>query len=114
MSLLSIEVICDTCDERYGILIESETRNDTRPCDVCPKGTASRAWSVPHVSTEKLSHTIPDAAARGRFDGARVTNGLKRDLAAAKKKTAGDPSAKNYEEVKRTRAEIKKHKAKGG
>ena len=68
MGLLSIEVHCDKCDETYGILVERDKRNEDVLCDRCEGGPASRVWSVPNVSTEKTSQSIPADVAKGRFD----------------------------------------------
>jgi hypothetical protein len=71
MGLISIEVLCEKCNERYGILVDRDKRNDPQLCELCGGGHAYRVWSVPNVSTEKTSASIPDITAKGRFDGLR-------------------------------------------
>jgi hypothetical protein len=110
MAYISIEVICDKCQERYGLLVEREKRNEPQHCDKCGGGMARRVWSVPNVSTTKTSESIPSDVAKGRFDHLRTKQEMRKEVARAKAKYAKDPSSKNAEEVKRTRKENDKIK----
>ena len=105
MSLFSIEVKCEKCDERYGLLVERDQRNEAQLCDKCDGGMAYRVWSVPNVSTEKTSASIPDTVAAGRFDNLRYKQEMMKAAANAKREYAANPTPKNAEEVKRTRKE---------
>jgi hypothetical protein len=108
MGWLSIEVRCDKCSEVYGVLVDREKRNESQPCERCDGGTATRVWSVPNVSVSKLSASIPDKTAAGRFDVLRRGQEINKELAKAKRAYAANPSSKNAEEVKRTRKEKEK------
>ena len=112
MAYLSIEIQCQDCDEISGILVDKEDRNNPQECPVCA-GVAKRIWSVPNVSTEKTSDTIPDAVAKGRFDDIRRQRDMKREVTEAKKAAARNPTPGNKENLKRVRAEKKKLDKKG-
>jgi hypothetical protein len=112
MSLLSIEVLCEKCNERYGILVERDKRNDPQLCELCEGGHAHRVMSVPNVSTEKTSETIPDVTAQGRFDHLRAQQEIRKELATAKKDYVKNPTKENHEQVKRLRKEKKKTEGK--
>jgi hypothetical protein len=108
MGLLSIEVECNKCEERYGILVERDERNEPQLCEKCEGGHAYRIWSVPHVSTEKTSASIPTATASGRFDALREQQAARKEVAKAKREYAKNPNSKNADEVKRARKEKRK------
>ena len=112
MSWLSIDVICDTCEERYPTLVDRDERNTPLPCEKCDDGTATRTMSVPNVSTEKTSESIPDAVAKGRFDVHRRQQELRKELSKAKASYAHKPSTEKAGDIKRLRAENKKLKDK--
>jgi hypothetical protein len=64
------------------------------------------------VSTEKLSESIPDTVAKGRFNHLRDSQEMKRELSKAKQQVArdvdqGKSANKSYDEVKRLRREVK-------
>jgi len=109
MHLLSIETVCDTCETVFGLLVDSTTRNDKRPCTEC-EGTMSRLWSVPHVSTEKTSESIPDVVAKGRFKHLATKQEMRKEVSKAKKRYVADPSSGNADEVKRAKKEYKEIK----
>lgn len=105
MGLLSIELKCNECEEIYGALVDREERNTPQVCEKCHIGLASRVWSVPNVSTTKLSDSIPDVVAKGRFDHQRRQQEARKELAKAKKALSKNPSDKTREEVRRAREE---------
>ena len=112
MSWLSIEIQCQDCNEINGILVDKEDRNSPQECPVCA-GVANRIWSVPNVSTEKTSESIPDSVAQGRFDSIRRQRDMKREVTEAKKAASRNPTASNKENLKLIRAEKKKLDKKG-
>lgn len=107
MSYLSIEVQCEECQDVSGIIVEREQRNDPQICLSCG-GEATRIWSVPNVSTVKLSEAIPDVVAKGRFDRAKEVHKARKEIAKAKSEYVKNPTSKNAEEIKRARTEKKK------
>lgn len=104
----SIEVQCEKCEEIYGVLVDKKDKDKPIECEECGGGMARRIWSVPNVSTEKTSASIPDGVAKGRFDGLKDQMMAKKELSKAKQAAGRDPSASNREELKRARAEVKK------
>jgi hypothetical protein len=114
MGLISIDVVCDTCGHRETVAVDRDMRNEDRFCTQGCGGLATRAWGgfSLAVSTEKLSESIPDNVASGRFDHLRDTQQLKRELTKTKQAVARDAkrgrsTSKNYDDVKRLRQEIK-------
>lgn len=112
MGLMSIDVLCDKCEERYDILVERDQRNDPQLCEICEGGHAHRIMSVPNVSTEKTSESIPQAVAKGRFDGLREQHAMRKELAKAKKEYVQNPTKENHNQIKRVRKEKKKTEGK--
>lgn len=105
MGLLSIEVECRKCEVRYGLLVDRDERNEPVPCEKCHDGIAYRVWSVPNVSTEKTSASIPDDVGKGRFDHHRAQQMARKEVAKAKRAYVANPNSKNAEEIKRARKE---------
>ena len=110
--LLSIEIECRDCNETYGILVDYEKRNDVHDCYLCD-GEADRVWSVPNVSTEKTSASIPDGCTGGRFDPLKIGQEGRKMVSAAKKAYAANPNDANAKEVKKARKENEKIKRGG-
>ena len=73
---------------------------------------AHRTQSVPHVSTEKMSESIPSVVAKGRFDGLRDQHEMRKELAKAKKEYVQNPTKENHNQIKRARAEKAKTEGK--
>ena len=115
VGMISIDVMCDTCDHRETVVVDREVRNEDRFCSQGCGGIAARAWGGFQlaVSTEKLSESIPDNVAKGRFNHLKDHQEMKRELSKAKQQVARDSergasTSKSYDEVKRLRTEVKK------
>ena len=80
-SLISETMRCDACNHTYFDLLERSNRDDTYACPECRTLAAKRTWSTPHVSTEKLSQTLPDVVGTGRFDSLKQQQALKKERA---------------------------------
>ncbi len=106
--MISIDVVCRGCGAQTIQVVDKESRNDPQECPLCGD-LADRAWSgFPlSVSTSKCSASIPDCAASGRFNGLRTIQEARKELAKTKAIVKRDPSSKNYEEVKRSRRDLK-------
>lgn len=86
MPLRSYNYKCHDCDEVFVKTVEYHTREDEQECPICGNLQCPRTWegfSVA-VSTSKTSSSIPDAAARGRFDGIRRNQELAKAKAHAR------------------------------
>lgn len=76
---------CKSCDHEFIESIKrSENRDDGVECGVCHE-TAKFFYAPPHVSTTKLSRTMPEVLAQGRFNEERAKQKLKKQRSAAKK-----------------------------
>ena len=78
MSYINELLRCADCNHEFEELLERDKRDDTYPCPECGKLEAKRTWGVPHVSTAKTSASMPDAVGKGRFDGIRTAQALRR------------------------------------
>ena len=94
---------CESCDELFDALVQYEVRDETQDCIECG-ADAPRTWEqcFPQVSTEKTSQSIPAAAARGRFDGLRRRQELKKEKAAARVSGDRTTEKKIDKEMKKT------------
>ena len=72
---------CDDCGEVEIILVAWEARDDPPNCSCGGKRT--RLWTAT-FSTEKISKSLPAEAAKGRFDGLRRKQELKKEKAATR------------------------------
>lgn len=77
---------CPECDEPNDIVVEYELRDELQECPTCGCPDSERTWATMKVSvsTEKLSQSIPDVVAKGRFDKHRVQQELKKAKAHAR------------------------------
>lgn len=99
---ISETMLCGACEHTYFDTLERDKRDETYACPECGEVEAKRTWSVPHVSTEKLSETIPDTVAKGRF----AHHALKMQLKKAKSKAR---SSGDRESEKKINKEIKQY-----
>jgi hypothetical protein len=90
---------CAACGETEIHLVEEEDRNNNQSCLACG-GPSIRMWTS-NFSTEKVSSTMPAAAAKGRFDHLRRRQELKKCKSDAR--VSGDRQSE-----KQIDAEIKK------
>ena len=88
---------CDDCGEVEIILVEWKAR-DAPPKCICG-GKRTRLWTST-FSTEKISKSLPAEVAKGRFDGLRRKQELKKEK--AKTRQSGDRVSE-----KKIEAEIK-------
>ena len=84
MGWISETMRCAVCKHTYSDLLDRDKRDDVYSCPECGQEEARRTWSVPNVSTEKLSKSIPDSVAKGRFDGLRAKQELRKEKANAR------------------------------
>jgi len=106
MSLCSEVMLCADCEYSWNDLIERSTRDDMHQCPECQLWAAKRTFSVPNVSTTKLSQSIPEAAARGRFDHFREEQTLKKAKAAAR--VSGDRVTERKVEAEMKKVKVRK------
>ena len=76
---------CESCSHEFIESIKrSQNRDDGVDCVECD-GHAKSFYAPPHVSTTKLSRTMPEVLAQGRFNEERAKQKLKKQRSAAKK-----------------------------
>lgn len=64
MGLMSIDTLCDICDNRTDALVPRESASDwdtIYTCDVCGERGVRRTWSLPNTTKE----SYPDGYKRG-------------------------------------------------
>lgn len=103
MGLCSETFLCAECDHTWCDTVDRSERDEFQKCPECQYWAAKRTFSVPNVSTAKLSKSIPEAASRGRFDQFREEQTLKKAKSAAR--ISGDRTTE-----KKVDAEMKKVK----
>jgi hypothetical protein len=84
MSWISETMLCGACDHQYPDTIKRSERDDTYKCPECGEAASKRTWSIPNVSTEKLSRSLPDVVGTGRFDRLKQKQALTKERAAAR------------------------------
>lgn len=72
---------CEDCKDVQILLVVWENRDSPPNCEC--GGTRTRLWSS-NFSTEKLSQSIPEEAAKGRFDHLRRKQMLAKEKAATR------------------------------
>lgn len=93
MSLKLYNYMCEDCGEPREVSVEFEQRDEPQECPVCGKQDCPRTWAgvTMNVSTSKLSQTMPEAAAKGRFDDLRRKQTLRKEKSKARQ--SGDRQA---------------------
>lgn len=87
MSLKRYNYKCSDCGV-FDSLVEYEDRETPQECPGCGAAECARTWEgvTINVSTEKLSQSIPDVVAKGRFNKLREQQALKKEIASARER----------------------------
>jgi hypothetical protein len=85
-SYISETMLCHNpeCGQISDDILDRALRDEFHVCKHCGEKQAKRTFSVPNVSTSKTSQSIPDVAAKGRFDHIRRSQMLKKERAKAR------------------------------
>ncbi len=94
----------ESCAVTYDDLIDKTQRDEAHECRSCGQITAYRTMTVPNISTSKLSATIPDVVASGRFDRIRDQSMLKKEKARARERGDRETEKKVNKELQQVKS----------
>ncbi len=100
---ISESLHCSACDGYYDDTIERSKRDEKQECVLCGAVDAVRTYTVPHISTAKMSESIPDIVAQGRFASHKLKNELRKAKANARDRQDWVSEGKINDELKKVR-----------